>query len=67
MNLAVPWYLRYSLSDHDLKEILAERRISVDHSDRLVARVIRIAGYEAMHMLQKGQIRNVYLLLTQAV
>ena len=32
ISLALRWYLRYSLSYRDLKEILAERGISVDHS-----------------------------------
>jgi len=30
--LCVRWYLRYSLSYRDLEEIMAERRLSVDHS-----------------------------------
>ena len=29
--LAVRWYLRYSLSYRDLKELLAERGVEVDH------------------------------------
>jgi transposase-like protein len=29
--LCVRWYLRYSLSYQDLKEIMAERGLSVDH------------------------------------
>jgi transposase-like protein len=29
--LAVPWYLRYSLSYRDVEELLAERGITVDH------------------------------------
>jgi IS6 family transposase len=29
--LCVRWYLRYSLSYRDLKEIMAERGLSVDH------------------------------------
>jgi len=32
ISLALRWYLRYSLSYRDLKEILAERGVSVDHS-----------------------------------
>ena len=31
--LAVHWYLRYALSYRDLKEILIERGIKVDHSN----------------------------------
>jgi transposase, IS6 family len=30
--LCVRWYLRYSLSYHDLKEMMAERGLAVDHS-----------------------------------
>ena len=30
--LCVRWYLRYSLSYRDLEEIMAERRVGVDHS-----------------------------------
>ena len=30
--LCVRWYLRYSLSYRDLEEMMAERRLSVDHS-----------------------------------
>src|SRR3954453_22123173 len=30
--LCVRWYLRYSLSYRDLKEMMAERHLSVDHS-----------------------------------
>jgi IS6 family transposase len=32
ISLALRWYLRYSLSFRDLKEILAERGVAVDHS-----------------------------------
>jgi len=31
MILCVRWYLRYSLSYHDLAEIMAERGLAVDH------------------------------------
>src|SRR5215211_3023797 len=30
--LCVPWYLAYSLSLRDLKEMMAERGVSVDHT-----------------------------------
>jgi transposase-like protein len=29
--IAVRWYLRYGLSYRDVEELLAERRITVDH------------------------------------
>ena len=31
ITVAVRWYLRYGLSYRDLEELLAERRIEVDH------------------------------------
>ena len=31
ISLAVRWYLRYDLSYRDVEELLAERRITVDH------------------------------------
>jgi transposase-like protein len=40
--LCVRWYLRYSLSYWDLKEMMAERGISVDHST-ISRRVLRYA------------------------
>jgi transposase-like protein len=46
--LCVRWYLRYSLSYRDLRELMAERGLSVDHTT-----VWRWAGYEAMHMIRK--------------
>ena len=33
--MAVGWYLRFSLSYHDVEELLAERGLSVDHVTRL--------------------------------
>ena len=35
--LAVRWYLRYGLSYRDLEELLAERRIEVDHTSPCIA------------------------------
>jgi len=29
---SLPWYLRYSLSYRDLRELLAERGVAVDHT-----------------------------------
>jgi IS6 family transposase len=31
ISVAVRWYLRYGLSYRDLEELLAERRVMVDH------------------------------------
>jgi transposase-like protein len=31
ISLAVRWYLRYGLSYRDVEELMAERRVTVDH------------------------------------
>jgi transposase-like protein len=45
------WYLRYSLSLRDVEELLNERGLEADHT------TVWREGYEAMHMIRKGQAR----------
>ena len=61
---AVRWYLRYSLSFRDVEELLNERGLEADRTTiwRWVTRTRHAArrtiqGYEAMHMIRKGQAR----------
>jgi len=57
--LTLRWYLRYSLSYRDLKELLAERGVAVDHTTlwRWVARAAHgtaatsFAGIRVRHSL----------------
>ena len=62
---AVRWYLRYSLSFRDVEELLNERGLEADRTTiwRWVTRTRHAArrtiqGYEAMHMIRKGQARG---------
>ena len=49
--MAVGWYLRFSLSYRDVEALLAER----GHFRSFWGAWRTIAGYEAIHMIRKGQ------------
>ena len=51
ISLAIRWYLRFSLSYRDLKEILAERGVSVDHSVVLQTGRSILMGYDRDHFV----------------
>ena len=53
--LCVRWYLRYSLSYRDLEEILAERRLAVDHVTiwRWVQRYAPLLNQRLRHELRR--------------
>ena len=54
--LNVRWYLRYALSYRDLEESLAKPGLGFQ-SFHTAWRTLR--GYEAMHMIRKGQVNGV--------
>ena len=66
--LNVRWYLKYPLSYRNLKEMMTERGIQVDHSTRIVNPMLgfqsfqsankTLKGIEAMNMIKKGQVND---------
>ena len=52
----VRWYLRFSLSLRDVKELMAERGLSVDHTS--VWRCAQAYGPEVYHGESKAEVLN---------
>ncbi len=58
--LCVRWYIRYSLSDRDLEEIMLERELHVDHTTIYRSRAtVRAGTRQTMPLPPQGHIKSV--------